>query len=186
MPLPLLLLQAATGGLEGEVSIFTESLDIFKNITLTIFLFRYESQPWSPSILYTLCRQYQESQDKLYRDVVMCNYSGLGVSFYSTVKEVSKSGSPHSHGLGWRREANTGPGSLSLLLGRLQRGESGLTWEERRQVVEVAKGAITVTTSVATLNQQFPLLTLQEAEGIVRLARRVQIHRCTNHCSSST
>ena len=141
--------------------------------------------PISPSMLHTLCRQDQDSQDRLYKEVVMAEYTGLGVAFYSRITEGSKSGLQHSHGLGWRRDADTGPGSLSSLLKRLQKGDGDLTWEERGRVVDLGVGAITVTTSVTVLRRQFHQLTQQEADNVVRLARSVQVHRCSHHCSSS-
>ena len=115
----------------------------------------------------------------------MADYTGLGVAFYTRVTESSKSGLPHSHGLGWRREADTGADSLSSLLGRLQKGMGDLTWEERVRVVDLGVGAITVTTSATALQQQFNRLTQQEAEDVVELAKRVQVHHCSHHCTSS-
>ena len=132
-----------------------------------------------------MCRQDQEDQERLYK-VVMAGYTGLGVSSYFRAAECSKSGLMHSHGLGWKREVDQGEGSLSSLLGRLQAGGGDLTWEERGQVVELGRNAITVTTSVVDLRQQFPRLTLEEAEQVVVLARTVQQHHCSNHCSGSS
>ena len=133
-----------------------------------------------------MCRQDQEEQERLYKDVVAADYTGLGLAKNSRVTEGSRSGLPHSHGLGWRKEVNPGPDSVSSLLGRLQRGEGNLTWEERSQVVELGQRAITVTTSVPVLRNQFDLLTQQEAEDIVTLARSHQVHVCSHHCSGSS
>ena len=153
---------------------------------MTISFPRYESQPWSPSLLYTMCRQDQERQEELYREVVMASYTGLGVAKNFRVKEASKSGLTHSHGLGWRKEVEQGPDSMSSLLGRLQEGAGDLTREEQGRVVELGRGAITVTTSATDLARQFPDFTPQEAEDVVALARRHQVHTCTHHCSGSS
>ena len=115
----------------------------------------------------------------------MAGHTGLGVASYSRFTEVSRSGLPHSHSLAWRREVDIGPGSVSHLLGRLQKGDHSLTWDERGQVVDLGRRAITVTISVVGLMEQFPLLTQQQAQEVVSLARRLQIHHCTHHCSGS-
>ena len=113
----------------------------------------------------------------------MARYTGIEASNFAVFKEVGpRTGLPHSHGLAYLTEADIGPGSVSYLLGRLQAGEGGLTWEERGLVVELGRKAITVTTSVQALKEQFPNLTEQEAEQVVQLARRLQVHSCTHHC----
>ena len=144
------------------------------------------SQAWTPSLLHTMCRQDQEEQEQLYKEVLSADYTGLCLAKHSRVTEGSRSGLPHSHGLGWRKDVNPGPGSVTSLLGRLQRGEGDLTWEERGQVAELGWRAITVTTSVPTLRHQFNNLTEEEAEEIVNLARRHQTHTCSHHCSGAS
>ena len=116
----------------------------------------------------------------------MAGYTGLGVGSFVRVTEVSRSGLPHCHSLGWRREVDTGPGSVAYLLGQLQEGKRGLTWEERGRVVQLGREAITVTTTGLALRQQFPLLTQQKVEELVTLARRHQIHICSYHCYGSS
>ena len=160
-----------------------QELDYY--INLTVSCSRYEYQPWTPSLLHTMCRQNQESQEVLWRQVVMADHSGLGVAHYSRVTEVSRSGLPHCHSLCWRREEDTSPDSVSALLGRLQRREGNLTWEERGRVVQLGRAALTVSMSPASLRQQFPQLTQQEVEEAVTLARCHQLHTCSHHCNGS-
>ena len=124
--------------------------------------------------------------EELYREVVRPAYTGLGAATTSWVVEVGpKSGLPHSHGLAYQEE-DPGPASLSSLLGRLQQGEGGLTWEERERVVELGRSAITVTTSARDLSQQFQTLTEEDVQFVVAQARSRQQHYCSHHCFSSS
>ena len=132
-----------------------------------------------------MCRQDQKNQEDLWRDVVMAEYSGLGVTSHLRVTEVSRSGLPHCHSLCWRSKEDTSFSSVSALLGRLQKGSGDLTWEERGQVVQLGRAALTVTMSPASLRQQFSQLTEQEVEETITLARHHQLHTCSHHCSKS-
>ena len=103
----------------------------------------------------------------------------MGVTHYKRVTELSaESGLPHSHWMGWIN------GGVPLLLARLQRGDASLTREDLDPVVELARAVITVSLTVPGLLQQFPGLA-EQAVGVAALARRVQVHQCTPHCTTS-
>ena len=97
------------------------------------------------------------------------------------VEVQGRSGLPHHHSIGWRPLT---PAQKQLLTS-LQAGTSAtLTMADLAPLVEMASAAITVTTSPTILRHQFPLLTIQQAEEAVRLARGLQVHTCTPSCTT--
>ena len=73
---------------------------------------------------------------------------------------------------------------LSTALSHLQSGEPvTLTKDEREAVIKLGEAAITVTTDIDGLLHQFPNLTLEQAEEVVRLVLTHQVHTCTHSCT---
>ena len=97
------------------------------------------------------------------------------------VEVQGRSGLPHYHCVGWRPLT---PAQRELL-SSLQAGTSAdLTMADLAPLVQLAVAAITVTTSPTILRHQFPLLTIQQAEEAVVLARGLQVHTCTPSCNT--
>ena len=130
-----------------------------------------------------MCCQQQETLDSLAREVLSGQHAGLGVTSWSRVHEISsQSGLPHSHWQCWTRAGE----ALSAQFSGLVTGDpTSLSREDLNSLLEVGQAAITVSTTVPTLLQQFPLLTEHQAEEVVRLARKYQKHNCTPHCNST-
>ena len=93
----------------------------------------------------------------------------------------ARSGLPHLHSIGWRSL----PPAIASLLGKLQSGNCAeLTREALAPLLEVAVGAITVTSSPARLLEHFPLLTQDQAKRAATLASALQWHKCTSSCTT--
>lgn len=130
-----------------------------------------------------MCRQQQETLNSLAREVLAADNTGLGVTSYGRVIETcSQSGLAHSHWECWSRAGATHSSLFSRLLG----GDLSLTREDLQPLVEISQAAITVSTSVPGLRQQFPGMSQEHAQEVVELAMRHQLHRCTAHCTAST
>ena len=96
------------------------------------------------------------------------------------VEHQSSSGLPHAHGVGWTRGLSP---ELSSLLGRLQKNNAvGLSREELRPVVLLAKRMTTVSTCPKLLKSQFPSLTEIQAQEVSALALKLQVHPCSSSC----
>ena len=89
---------------------------------------------------------------------------------------------PHCHSLNWRHLI---PQEEALLLELQGGGGAHLEREELEPLVRLACGAITVSTSPASLLQQFPLLTEGQAQKVAALAVLLQRHRCSPSCTSN-
>ena len=97
------------------------------------------------------------------------------------VEFQARSGLPHLHSIGWRSL----PPAITSLLAKLQAGNcADLAREELAPLLEVAVGAITVTSSPARLLEQFPLLTQEQAQRAATLASNLQWHKCTSSCTT--
>jgi len=91
------------------------------------------------------------------------------------------SGLPHTHKIAW---CPLTP-ALRLLLTTLQTGDSSnLTMADLRPLVELGDRALTVSTNPTMLGEQFPLLTMAQAEEVARLAVQLQTHHCTPTCTT--
>ena len=91
------------------------------------------------------------------------------------------SGLPHTHKIAWC----TLTPALRILLTTLQGGDSSqLTMADLRPLVELGDRALAVSTSPTRLAEQFPLLSLVQAEEVARLARQLQTHHCTPSCTT--
>ena len=104
---------------------------------------------------------------------------GLDVDFHTRVTEFqSNTGLPHVHAVGYR---HLSPG-VDDLLGRLQGGD-WLTDVEQQPLLELAVGAVTASTDVGDLLDQFPGLTYALAARAADMAKKYQVHvHCTESC----
>ena len=137
---------------------------------------RYITSPRNLAQLLTMCRQHQQCQNSSVLEALRA----MGVTHYKCFTETSlESGLPHTHWICWTS------GGPSVLLNRLQKGDSSLTSMDLEPVVALLKVTITVSLSVEALQEQFPHLSQQVAQDVVTLARRWQVHRCTTHCTTS-
>ena len=101
---------------------------------------------------------------------------------YQVLETAPLSGLPHLHSVLW---ADLDP-ALSELLSLLQTGATAhLTREQLEPVVALGQQTLTVATTPAVLLEQFPSLTPELAEEVVRLTMKFQVHHCTPSCTSS-
>ena len=97
------------------------------------------------------------------------------------VEVQARSGLPHKHRLAWQQLAPT----CRRLLTLLQAGTSStLSLADLRPVVEMGARALTVSTSPAHLQEQYPLLTAHQAEEVARLMVALQTHHHTPSCTT--
>ena len=89
---------------------------------------------------------------------------------------------PHCHSLNWRHLT---PQEEALLLELQGGGGAHLEREELEPLVRLACGAITVSTSPTSLLQQFPFLTVAQAQKVAALAIHLQLHRWSPSCTSN-
>ena len=96
------------------------------------------------------------------------------------VEVQGRSGLPHVHVEAYQHLT---PAQQHLLT-TLQEGDSStLSHTDLRALVELATAAMTVSTSPTLLLQQFPLLSAEQAQEVVRLALLHQHHTCTPNCT---
>ena len=100
---------------------------------------------------------------------------------FQVVEVQARSGLPHLHRVAWQQLSP----DCSRLLALLQAGtSSALSLADLRPVVELGAAAITVSTSTARLQQEFPALTGEQVQKVVQLMATVQIHHHTASCTT--
>ena len=122
---------------------------------------RYITSPRNLAQLLTMCRQHQQCQNSSVLEALRA----MGVTHYKCFTETSlESGLPHTHWICWTS------GGPSVLLNRLQKGDSSLTSMDLEPVVALLKVTITVSLSVEALQEQFPHLSQQVAQDVMTQA----------------
>ena len=147
-------------------------------------LLRYTDASTDPAFLHTLIRIFQHRHQTLFAKVLPTEVSGLQTTAYKTATEVQgRSGLAHLHAVLWRPVSS----DVSSVMERCQARQSGgLSREDFQGVVDLATSILTVTLSPGVLHAQFPALSPILSIKAVGLARKFQVHTCTEFCTSSS
>lgn len=153
-------------------------VELIYSIALTLPLVsRYDDSKCTVNDLYTLCRTQQKMNEKLGQHVLRSPSTGLSARLRLRVTEFqTSSGLPHDHIVLYRALTQ----DTESCLRRLQNRDKTLTYPELAQLLEIAMGAITASTSAEELAMQFPQL--DEPEEVARMCLKYQVHSCTSTC----